>query len=76
MYDLPYTDDTMAANYYDDDTAEAITEFERNLESLVLEGFASGIPIERQWVFVSEPSTVPDWTVRIERRSAASDEEG
>ncbi|WP_157231366.1 hypothetical protein [Halostagnicola larsenii] len=65
----------MAANYYDEDTAEAITEFERDLESLILEAFASGVPIERQWVFVSEPSSVPDWTVRIERRPTASGEE-
>lgn len=65
----------MAAHYHDDEIAEAITEFGRNLESLVLEAFASGVPIERQWVFVSEPSTVPDWTVRIKRRSVASDEE-
>ncbi|WP_156184141.1 hypothetical protein [Halostagnicola sp. A56] len=65
----------MAAHYHDDEIAEAIIEFERNLESLVLEAFASGVPIEQQWVFVSEPSSVPDWTVRIERRSTANDAE-
>ncbi len=65
----------MAANYHNEDTAAAITQFERDLEALLLEAFASGVPIEGDWAFVSEPPTVPDWTVLIEQRSSARDDD-
>lgn len=65
----------MAANYHNEDTAAAITQFERDLEALILEAFANGVPVEGDWAFVSDPSTVPDWTVLIEQRSSGRDDD-
>lgn len=62
----------MAGNH-DSDIADMTAEFERDLEQLLLEAFASGVPIEGTWVFASKPEAVPDWSVRIEQCSRRPD---
>lgn len=46
----------------------ATAEFERNLETLLVEAFAEGAAVEGSWEIESNVDAVPDWTVEITKR--------
>lgn len=56
------------------DSSAATVAFERDLEALVLEAFANGARIEGTWEIRPRPTTIPDWTVEVGRRTATDDE--
>ena len=54
-----------------DETAVATLEFERELESLLLNAFARGASVEGAWTITASVETVPEWTVEIVKSAGA-----
>ena len=50
------------------EAGEATAEFERNLETLLMEAFAKGAAVEGSWKIERPVAAVPDWTVEISKR--------
>lgn len=47
--------------------SEIIAAFKRDLERLVLDSYAKGIPVEGAWEITIPVTDAPDWTVTIEK---------
>lgn len=47
--------------------AEATRRFERELNHLLMESFASGVTIERTWEITIPVADAPNWRVQIEK---------
>ena len=56
-------------------SGEATAAFERDLEALILQAFARGVPIERTWTVTIPVSDAPDWTLSA-RPLAIPDRQG
>ena len=61
------TDDTTLQ-----EAGAATARFERDLESLVLEAFASGAAIEGTWEIELPVESAPDWTVEVSKTRASA----
>ncbi|WP_224333800.1 hypothetical protein [Haloprofundus halobius] len=52
----------------------AIREFEQSLQTLLLEAFAQGVPLEGAWVISLDSPNLPDWSVQIRKEEPESPE--
>lgn len=55
------------------EAGEATAEFERNLETLLMEAFAEGAAVEGSWKIKCPVAAVPDWTVEIAKSYSDQD---
>ena len=50
---------------------EATTNFERDLETLILESFTHGAELTGKWEITLPIEAAPDWTIEISKTNAA-----
>lgn len=54
-----------------DEGAEATAEFERDLETFLLEAFTNGAKLEGTWEITVPIEAAPDWTIEISKTSTS-----
>ncbi|QCJ45860.1 hypothetical protein [Haloprofundus sp. MHR1] len=56
------------------DDSSALREFEQSLETLLLEAFARGVPLEGRWQITLNSPNLPDWSIQISEKPPAQPE--